>query len=88
MVENHALLFRDALGEPWSRPAAYRWLRYEDPDPLARLLEGTRRLEARWESLDAGPGSAAARAVATAAAHEGRHLEELFAAARELRPDA
>jgi hypothetical protein len=27
-----------------SRPDAYRWLRYEDPDPVARLVEGVRRL--------------------------------------------
>ena len=27
-----------------SRPQAYRWLRFEDPDPVARLAEGVRRL--------------------------------------------
>ncbi len=27
-----------------SRPDAYRWLRYEDPDPVARLAEGVSRL--------------------------------------------
>jgi hypothetical protein len=27
-----------------SRPEAYRWLRYEDPDPVARLADGVRRL--------------------------------------------
>ena len=26
------------------RPAAYRWLRYEDPAPVERLAEGARRL--------------------------------------------
>jgi hypothetical protein len=26
------------------RPAAYRWLRYEDPAPVERLVEGVRRL--------------------------------------------
>jgi hypothetical protein len=26
------------------RPAAYRWLRYEDPDPVERLAEGARKL--------------------------------------------
>ena len=27
-----------------SRTAAYRWLRYEDPDPVARLIDGVRKL--------------------------------------------
>jgi hypothetical protein len=37
-----------------SRPAAYRWLRYEDPDPVARLAEGVRRLRRSGANLDAG----------------------------------
>jgi hypothetical protein len=28
----------------WSEPEAYHWLRYEDPDPVARLADGIRRL--------------------------------------------
>ena len=35
-----------------SLPAAYRWLRYEDPEPVARLADGVRRLRksgARFE---------------------------------------
>ena len=28
----------------WSEPQAYQWLRYEDPDPIARLADGLRRL--------------------------------------------
>jgi len=27
-----------------SRPDAYRWLRFEDPEPVARLADGVRRL--------------------------------------------
>jgi hypothetical protein len=27
-----------------TRPEAYRWLRYEDPDPVARLADGVSRL--------------------------------------------
>jgi hypothetical protein len=37
-----------------SRPDAYRWLRYEDPEPVARLAEGVRKLRktgARFGSL-------------------------------------
>jgi hypothetical protein len=29
---------------PWSRPIAYRWLRYEDPEPIQRLREGVDKL--------------------------------------------
>jgi hypothetical protein len=28
----------------WSGPKAYQWLHYEDPDPVARLADGVRRL--------------------------------------------
>lgn len=28
----------------WTEPTAYRWLHYEDPDPVARLADGVRRL--------------------------------------------
>jgi hypothetical protein len=49
VVEEHAALHRDVLGEDWSPPAAYRWIRYEDPDPIARLIDATARLESEWE---------------------------------------
>ena len=48
VVADHAALHRDRLGEEWSPPAAYRWIRYEDPAPIDRLLDATRRLEAEW----------------------------------------
>lgn len=35
-----------------SPPDAYRWLRYEDPDPVARLAEGVRRLRSEGASFD------------------------------------
>jgi hypothetical protein len=35
-----------------SRPGAYRWLRYEDPDPVARLVEGVARLLAEGVRCD------------------------------------
>jgi hypothetical protein len=35
-----------------SRPQAYQWLRYEDPDPVARLADGVRRLRRRGAKFD------------------------------------
>ena len=29
----------------WTEPKAYHWLHFEDPDPVARLADGVRRLE-------------------------------------------
>ena len=43
VVETHRNLYL-AEGKEWSRPIAYRWLRYEDPVPVERLLDGTKRL--------------------------------------------
>jgi hypothetical protein len=40
-------------GKAWSRPVAYRWLRYEDPAPVERLAEGVRRLRRRGAAFDA-----------------------------------
>jgi hypothetical protein len=37
-----------------SRPDAYRWLRYEDPDPVARLADGVEKLRKRGAGFDAG----------------------------------
>jgi hypothetical protein len=41
----------------WTEPKAYHWLHYEDPDPVARLADGTRRLapelEIRGSEVDA-----------------------------------
>jgi hypothetical protein len=43
VVEAHRNLYL-AEGKEWSAPVAYRWLRYEDPMPVERLLDGTKRL--------------------------------------------
>ncbi len=48
VVEEHRVLFGEVLGEAWSPPAAYRWIRYEDPDPIGRLIAASERLEALW----------------------------------------
>jgi hypothetical protein len=36
-----------------SRPDAYRWLHYEDPDPIGRLADGVRRLRQEGAEFDA-----------------------------------
>ena len=36
-----------------TRPQAYHWLRYEDPDPVARLAEGVERLRSEGAEFDA-----------------------------------
>jgi hypothetical protein len=36
-----------------SRPDAYHWLRYEDPDPIARLADGVRKLGGEGAAFDA-----------------------------------
>ena len=41
VVEDYAAVFDDP-----SRPNAYHWIRYEDPDPIGRLHWATRRLAA------------------------------------------
>jgi hypothetical protein len=51
VVEGHRRLYL-ATGQEWSRPIAYRWLRYEDPMPVARLIDGTRRLRRRGVRFD------------------------------------
>ncbi|HYM97445.1 MAG TPA: hypothetical protein VET26_09095 [Candidatus Sulfotelmatobacter sp.] len=52
VVDGHRRLYA-RLGRRWSKPEAYRWLRYEDPDPVARLAEGVRRLRGRGVKFDA-----------------------------------
>ncbi len=48
LIAEHAAIHRDLLGEPWSPPHAYRWMRYESPDPIAQLIAAARRLDAEW----------------------------------------
>ena len=52
VVEAHRELYL-AQGREWSRPIAYRWLRYEDPVPVTRLAEGVRKLRRRGGRFDA-----------------------------------
>ena len=51
VVDAHRELYL-AEGREWSRPIAYRWLRYEDPMPVTRLAEGTKKLRRRGGKFD------------------------------------
>jgi hypothetical protein len=64
VVDAHRNL-HEAQGEPWSPPAAYRWLRYENPMPVARLQEGVEKLIGMGATFDAAAvEKACAEAVA------------------------
>jgi hypothetical protein len=52
VVDGHRRLY-ESQGRPWSRPAAYHWLRYEGPAPVARLVDGAKQLRARGVKFDA-----------------------------------
>lgn len=51
VIEAHRRLY-EKDGRQWSRPMAYHWLRYEDPMPVERLLEGVEKLEVAGASFD------------------------------------
>lgn len=51
VVDAHRELYL-AQGREWSRPVAYRWLRYEDPMPVTRLAEGAKKLRRRGGKFD------------------------------------
>ncbi len=40
-------------GKSWREPDAYRWLRYENSDPVGRLGEGVEKLRRRGAEFDA-----------------------------------
>jgi hypothetical protein len=51
VVAGHRGLY-EREGRPWSRPIAYRWLRFEDSRPVARLLEGVEKLRRRGAEIN------------------------------------
>jgi hypothetical protein len=51
VIESHRRLY-ESEHLAWSRPIAYRWLRYEDPMPVERLQQGVKELERRAASFD------------------------------------
>ena len=52
VIDAHKRLF-ETEGLDWSRPIAYHWLRYENPDPVERLIDGVKRLRKRGAIFDA-----------------------------------
>src|SRR5258708_6700694 len=63
VVDGHRALY-EAKGLEWAPPMAYHWLRYEDPDPVARLAEGVQKLRRRGVEFGAGAvDKACAKAV-------------------------
>jgi hypothetical protein len=51
VIESHRVLYGKEA-RAWSKPIAYRWLRFEDPMPVARLLEGVKKLRSRAASFN------------------------------------
>jgi len=82
VVAEHAALHRDLRGEAWTPPAAYRWIRYESPDPVERLADATRQLGDAWTRAAAAPGWTEVRARFAADAEA--RLRRAIAIAREL----
>jgi hypothetical protein len=82
VVEEHAALHRDLLGEQWSPPRAYRWLRYESEDPAGQLLLATGRLAEEWQAAANYAGFSAVRRRFEA--KEERRLQRALALARRL----
>jgi organic radical activating enzyme len=55
VVESHRRMYEaQSHPEPWSKPVAYRWLRFEDPEPVARLQEGLKELRRKAARIDPG----------------------------------
>lgn len=51
VIETHRRLY-ESQGRAWSKPVAYRWLRFEDPMPVARLRDGLKELRGRAAEID------------------------------------
>jgi hypothetical protein len=51
VIETHRRLYQTE-GRAWSKPIAYRWLRFEDPMPVNRLQDGVRELRRRGAAFD------------------------------------
>ena len=81
VVAEHRALFADVLGEAWTPAGAYRWIRYESPDPVEALVVAGARLDALWREHRVGLQE---RVQAYGAAEE-RELDRLEAIAEAIR---
>jgi hypothetical protein len=54
VVAEHRALVEQVLDEAWTAPRSYRWIRYEDPDPVGALLRAGERLDALWREHRVG----------------------------------
>lgn len=53
VIESHRRMYEEqGYADPWSKPVAYRWLRFEDPEPVARLQKGLKELRRRAAGID------------------------------------
>lgn len=52
VVAAHRAWYEGSGRTGWTKPKAYHWLHYEDPDPVARLADGVRRLRPEGTVLD------------------------------------
>jgi hypothetical protein len=84
VVDNHRRLHEEFMRQPWSAPAAYRWMRYENPDPVSQLEEATLSLERLWKGALVSDRARAQAVLGAAEEHETQHLDEAVAAARAL----
>ncbi len=60
-MAEHRALHHELLGETWAPPVAYRWMRYESPDPVGALRRASARLESEWRDARTAPGWACVR---------------------------
>jgi L-alanine-DL-glutamate epimerase-like enolase superfamily enzyme len=51
VIDSHRRL-SERDGRAWSKAIAYRWLRFEDPMPVARLQDGLKELRRRAARID------------------------------------
>ena len=51
VIESHRRLYQEE-GRDWSKAKAYRWLRFEDPMPVARLQDGVSELRRRAAEIN------------------------------------
>lgn len=84
VVENHRLLHEELLQQPWSPAAAYRWIRYENPDPTSQLEQATNSLARLWKAAWASRRDEAEPLLTRAAEHDEEHLAEIAPLARTL----